>query len=100
MRIKIKRLFRYQVSATKTGQVLPGEYDVPKDVSFDVAAMAMKFGGAKIVPDEPAPEKVVPEKVVPEKTAPENKVVETPENKARVARKTVRRRSNRTKPDQ
>ena len=89
MRIKLKRTFRYQVSATKTGAILPGEHDVPKDVSFDLAAKAMKFGGAKIVPDKPKPEK----------KAPENKVVYASESKSEVEVKPMRRRSTRTKPN-
>ena len=88
MKIKIKRLFRYQASATKEKELLPGVYDVGVDISQHLVDMAFSMHKAEVVVEP-----------VVEKVAPENKVVETPENKARVAKKPGRRRSTRTKPD-
>lgn len=88
MKIRIQQLFRHQASATKVRKYPPGVYDVPRQMSNHVAELALKFGRAEIV----AP-------VMVEKKAPEDKVVGTPENKARVVKQPVRRRSTRTKPD-
>ena len=88
MKIKITRVFRIQLDARKVKEYPPGVYDVGVDIDMDVADKMRKFGKAE-VGVEPVVEKV----------APENKVVETPENKARVAKKPGRRRSTRTKPD-
>jgi len=82
MKIKIKRLFCVQVSATKTKEFQPGVYAVPGDISADVAEKALKFGSAEILV---------------EKVAPENKAVEAPEDKTRVAKKSGYRRSTRSK---
>ena len=87
MKIKIKQLFRYQVSPTKTKNLLPGVYEVGVDISLRIADSVLKFGKAEVV---------VEPKV--EKKAPENKVVEVTANKARVAKAPVRRRSTRSKP--
>ena len=92
MKIKIKRVFRYQVSATKVREIQPGVYDVPGRVSLELAQMVLRFGKAEILA-ESAPPKVV------EKVAPENKVVEVTANKARVAKTPMRRRSSRSKSD-
>jgi hypothetical protein len=59
-------------------QLDPGIHDVPEDL----AAKILKFGKAE---------------VVVEKKAPEDKVVTAPENKARVAKKSKRSRSTRSK---
>ena len=88
MKIKIKRLFRYQVSATKVKEYQPGVYDVGADIPQHIADSALKFGKAEVIVEP-----------VVEKVAPENKVVEVTENKTRVAKKSGRRRSTRTKPD-
>ena len=82
MRIKIKRLFRIQVSATEVREFSPGVYDVPRDISKGDADKVLKFGKAE---------------VLAEKVVPENKVVATPENKVRVAKKSGHRRSTRAK---
>ena len=88
MKIKIKRLFRVQVSARKSREYQPGIYDVGVDISQIVADKVLRYGKADIIVD--APVKVVPEK----------KVVEAPENKFKVAAKPGRRRSTRTKPNE
>ena len=92
MKIRIKRVFRYQVSATKVKELQPGVYDIGRDISQHVADSALKFGKAELVKERPAPKPV-------EKKAPENKVVEAAEDKTRVAKPAVRRRSTRSKPD-
>ena len=88
MKIKIKRPFRYQVSATKSKELQSGVYDVGVDISQERADLVLRFGKAEVVVEP-----------VVEKKAPENKIVEAPENKSRVAKPTVRRRSTRTKPN-
>ncbi len=93
MRIKINKVFNYQISATKVGRFQPGIYTASKDISFDMCAKVLKFGNAELLPDEE------PKKAKPEKKAPENKVVQTAENKAEVEVKPLRRRSTRSKPN-
>ncbi len=90
MQIKIKRVFRYQVSAARVRDFQPGLYDVGRDISAEIADSVLKFGKAEIVREAPKPV---------EKKAPENKVVEVSANKAKVAKPAVRRRSTRSKPD-
>ena len=87
MKIKIKRTFKYQVGPRDTKELLPGEYVVGKDISLRRAEQVLKFGKAEVIA-EPRVEKI----------APENKVVEVAENKSRVEKKPVRRRSTRSKP--
>ena len=84
MKIKIKRIFRHQETGSKVREYHPGVYDVPGDISQDVAQKVLKFGKAE---------------VLAEKQAPENKVVKTPEDKTRVAKSAVGRRSTGTKPN-
>ena len=84
MRIKIKRIFRYQATATKLKAIQPGVYDVPGDISEDIAQKVLRFGRAE---------------VLAEKKAPENKVIGTPENKSNVAKLPVRSRRSRSKSD-
>ena len=83
MKIKIKQIFRYQVSATKVRELQPGVYSVPGDISKDVAQKALKFGKAEIL--------------AAEKKAPENKVVEVTEDKTGVEKAPVRRRGARAR---
>ena len=85
MKIKVKKVFRYQATASKLKALQPGVYKVGVDITQYVADLALKYGKSEIVV---------------EKKAPENKVVEAPENKIRVVKKPVRRRSARTKPDE
>lgn len=91
MKIKVKKVFRYQATASKLKALQPGVYEVGVDITQYVADLALKYGKSEVVKEAP--------KVV-EKKAPENKVVEAPENKIRVVKKPVRRRSARTKPDE
>ena len=92
MKIKLKRLFRTQITATKLREFPPGVYDVPGDMPIEIAERALTFGKAKMVVERVAP------KVV-EKKAPENKAVEVTANKASVAKPAVRRRSAGTQPN-
>ena len=77
MKIKVKKPFRYQVDARKEAEIAPGIYEVPGEISGELARKILHFGKAE---------------VVVEKKAPENKVVEIAESKAKVAKKPVRRR--------
>ena len=88
MKIRITRKFKIQNGPRKTKELLPGEYVVGKDISLYYAELVLRFGKAEVIA-EPKVEKV----------APENKVIEVAENKSRVAKKPVRRRSTRPKPD-
>ena len=81
MKIRVKKVFRYQVDARKERELQPGVHDLPDDLALKV----LKFGKA--------------EKVF-EKVAPENKVVKAPESKSKVARKSVRRSGSRSKSDE
>jgi len=86
MKIKIKRLFRHHEGPRTIKDYNPGVYDVGKDISQHVADLALRFGRVEVVVEP-----------VVEKKAPENKVVEAPENKSRVAKKSGSRRSTGTK---
>ncbi len=86
MRIKVHKTYSYQVTPRKVKKLYPGEYDVGTHISLHIAQSVLQFGKAEILKEV-------------EKVAPENKVVETPENKAKVGKKSVRRRSSRPKPD-
>ena len=73
MKIRVKRLFKYTWDNVTTHKLLPGEYDVPKDVPENAALLAIQFGAAvRINP---------PVKVSPKKEAPENKVGKVSANK-------------------
>jgi len=85
MKIRIKRLFRYQATPQKVKEIKPGDYDVPGEISEEMARKILRFGKAEWITDQ----------VV--KVAPENKVVETAENKSEVGQ--VRRRRFRAKSD-
>jgi hypothetical protein len=84
VKLKIRRKFCYQASATEVKELQPGVYEVPGEISEDLARKVLRFGTAE---------------VVAEKKAPENKVVTAPENKAKVAKKSSHRRSSRAKPN-
>ena len=77
MKLKVKRRFRYQVTATEVAEVDPGVYSVPGDISAELADKIRRFGKAEIVV---------------EKKAPENKVRgKAPESKAKVSKRGRRR---------
>lgn len=82
MKIKVKKVFRYQVTPTTVGKIVPGVYDVPSDLSKALADKVFKFGSAEFVI---------------EKVAPENKLAKVAENKSGVGRKTKRGRRSGSK---
>lgn len=84
MKIRIKRTFQYQVDAQTIKSLEPGIYVSPGDISDRLARMAVRMGYAEMVL---------------KKKAPEDKLVKVPESKKKVARKPVRSRSTRAKPD-
>jgi hypothetical protein len=84
MKIRVKKVFRYQVSASEVGEIQPGIHDLPTDLAQKV----LRFGKAEIIMSRPV-----------EKKAPENKVVKVADNKSKVAGKAKRRRSARSKPN-
>ena len=86
MKIKVNKTYTYQKTPRKTAKIYPGEYVVGTHISLHLAESVLRFGNAEVVKEV-------------EKKAPENKVVEVAENKATVAKKPVRRRSARTKPN-
>ena len=81
---KVTRTFGIAVDARNVRTYTSGVYEVPRDMDPYHAerARALRCG----------------DWVKLQKKAPENKVVDVPENKAKVAKKTVRRRSTGTKP--
>ena len=80
MKVKVLRVFQYQIDARTVGEIKPGIHDLPEDLAKKV----LRFGKAELVF---------------EKKAPENKVVKIAESKAKVARKPVRRGGSRPKSD-
>jgi hypothetical protein len=63
MKVKVKKVFRLQISPTQVRVFEPGIYDVDQEI----ASKILRFGNAEII------------RAV--KKAPENKVVEAPETK-------------------
>jgi len=68
MKLRVKRLFKYTFDNVTDHKLLPGEYNVPGDVSEQAALLAIQFGNAVWI-NVPLP------KPAPKKVAPENKVV-------------------------
>ena len=85
MKIKVNKLFRYQLSATEVAEIKPGIHELPTKLAQSV----LRFGKAEIIMSKPV-----------EKKAPENKVVKVADNKAKVGKKSKRRRSARSQPDE
>lgn len=83
MKIRIKREFVY-MDGTQTKRLPPGIYEVPKDITAELAGKVLRWGTS--------------EKMV-EKKAPENKVAKAPKSKARVAKSPVYSSRARTKPN-
>ena len=84
MKIRLRRKFSIQVAPTEVKTYERGEHSIPGEMPKAHAERAVKFGAGYFVQ---------------EKVAPENKLANVPENKAKVARKPVRRSSSRSKPD-
>ena len=84
MKFILRRPFSIQINPRKVKTYLIGEYEVPAEIPRDHAEKAKKQHlGFFVV----------------EKKAPENKVAEVPENKSKVAGKSMRRRRTRSKSD-
>jgi len=88
MKIKVRKLFRYQADARTTKELKPGIYNVGSDISKSVCDMLLSLSAAEVY-------------VAPVfKKAPEKKVVlEAPENKTSVAKPALRSGGSRTKPN-
>lgn len=74
MKIKVKRKFKYMVDVRTASEILPGIYEVPRQVDEHAAHLALSFGAAIIIPK---PKK----KLKFKKKAPENKVMKVKESK-------------------
>lgn len=90
MKIYFKRFFKYMsVDGRDVHKILPGTYEVPRQVGERPARLALVLGQAVIVPEPkvevvvPEPEAVVPEpkKTKKRKKAPENKLLKAKESK-------------------
>lgn len=76
MKLRVNRLFKYTWDNKTTHKLLPGTYNVPKEVEENAALLAIQFGAAVWV-HPPV-----------KKKAPENKVVRVSANKKKkVSRK-------------
>ena len=73
MKIKLKRKFKYTFDNRSFHEILPGEYEVPRQVDKDAAELALSFGAAVIIPES----KVVKKRPKFSKKAPENKAKRT-----------------------
>ena len=85
MKILVIKKFKYQHDARTVRVLQKGVYEVGKGVTIDVAELALSLHAAHIY-IEPVVKK-----------APEKKVVEAPENKASLAKPSVRRGRSRPK---
>lgn len=90
MKLQVTRLWKRQISNTQVRTIKPGVYRVPDEVSEDDAARIVQMHAGSFIA-EPVKKKPAAKK------APENKVVESPENKAGVAKSAKRGRSARPK---
>ena len=73
MRIYFKRVFKYTLDNRTVHKIEPGTYEVPRQVSKEIADLAISLTQATIVPT-PKKKKVV-------KKAPENKAVKAKRTK-------------------
>lgn len=88
MKILVRKVFCYQHDARTVKRLEPGTYDVGRDISQHLCDLALSLSRAEIYVEP-----------VFEKKAPENKIVQAPENKGEVVKKSGRRRSTRAKSD-
>lgn len=84
MKFRLRKTFAIQVSPTQLTTYPAGDYQVPEQMLEDHARKAEKQHLGRFVA---------------EKKAPENKVVNVPNDKAAVRKKTVRRGGPRSKSD-
>ena len=69
MKIYFRRIFKYTLDDSRSfHKILPGTYQVPRQVDEDAAQLALEFGAAVIVPEPKKKPKF-------KKKAPENQVV-------------------------
>lgn len=73
MKIKLRRKFKYTFDNRAFHEILPGTYEVPRQVDKDAAHLALQHGAAVIIP-EPKKQKFT-------KKAPENKVLKVKRTK-------------------
>ena len=73
MKIYFKRKFKYCWDTSQVFSILPGTYEVPRQIEHDAAKLALEFGAAVMI--------VEPKKVTKKpkftKKAPENKAKRT-----------------------
>jgi hypothetical protein len=74
MKIKLRRKFKYTWDNRTTHEILPGEYEVPRQVDEEAAHLAIEMGYAVIVPEAKKKPKF-------KKKAPENKAMKAQESK-------------------
>ena len=77
MKIYFKRKFKYMWDTITVHAILPGTYEVPRQVDEAAAKLALEFGAAVIVPEP----KAVKKKAKFTKKAPENKVMKVKRTK-------------------
>ena len=88
MKIYFKRLFKYTLDNRTVHKILPGTYEVPRQVGEEAAKCALELGQAVIVPEpkvevpKPKVEVKKPKKAKKvTKKAPENKVLKVKRTK-------------------
>jgi hypothetical protein len=74
MKICIKRTVKYTLDNRTVEEVLPGEYEVPRQIDKEVATLMLSMGKAVIVPTATKQPKF-------KKKAPENKVLKAKRTK-------------------
>ena len=74
MKIRIKRTVKYTLDGATVHQVLPGEYEVPRQVDKEAADLMLTMGHAVIIPEPKKKPKFT-------KKAPENKVLKVKRTK-------------------
>lgn len=77
MKIKLNRKFKYTFDNRSFHEILPGTYEVPRQVDADAADLALVMGAAVIIPAQ----KKAPTKPKLTKKAPENKMMKAKESK-------------------
>lgn len=84
MKIRITRKVKYTFDNRNYHEILPGVYDVPRQVDKDAAELVLRCGAAVIIPgpkvDKPET-KTDKKKPTFKKKSPENKMVKVKESK-------------------
>ena len=71
MKIRIKVKVKYTLDNRTVQEVMPGDYEVPRQVDEEAAQLMLTMGKAVIIPEP----KAVPKKPKFKKKAPENKAM-------------------------